>query len=70
MIFTNANVEENSFEYASTPATARITAASVDYLDERDSYMLKTEYVEDSEGVKEHGYSHVKIAAIGGDEAG
>jgi predicted phage tail protein len=65
MIFTNANVEENSFEYSSTPETARITAASVDYLDERDSYMLKTEYVEDSEGMKEHGYSHAKIAGLG-----
>jgi predicted phage tail protein len=65
MLFTNANISEDGFSYSSTPETARITAATVDYLDERDNYMQKSEYVEDAEGVKEHGYSHKKIAGIG-----
>jgi len=65
MLFTNANISEEGFSYSSTPETARITAATVDYLDERDNYMQKSEYVEDAEGVKEHGYSHTKIAGIG-----
>lgn len=65
MIFNNSNITEDGFTYASTPSTRRITAASVDYLDERDNYMLKTEYVEDQQGISEHGYSHVKIAGNG-----
>ncbi|MCH1612373.1 MAG: phage tail protein, partial [Flavobacteriales bacterium] len=48
-----------------TPQTQRVTAVTVDYLDERDNYMQKSEYVEDSEGMKEHGYIHSKIAGIG-----
>ena len=65
MLFNNANISEDGFSYSSTPQTARITAATVDYLDERDNYMQKSEYVEDAQGLKEHGYSHVKIAGIG-----
>lgn len=65
MIFTNTNVSEEGFAYSSTPETHRITAATVDYLDERDNYIQKSEYVEDSIGIREHGYSHKKIAGIG-----
>jgi len=65
MLFNNANVSEEGFSYSTTPATQRITAASIDYLDERDNYMLKTEYVEDQQGIAEHGYSHAKMAGIG-----
>jgi len=65
MIFNNSNVDESGFSYSSTPETSRITSATVDYLDERDNYMQKSEYVEDGEGVKEHGYSHIKIAGMG-----
>lgn len=65
MLFNNSNISEDGFSYSSTPETSRITAATVDYLDERDNYMQKSEYVEDAEGVKEHGYSHVKIAGMG-----
>lgn len=65
MIFTNSNVSEEGFSYSSTPETHRITAATIDYLDERDNYIQKSEYVEDSIGIREHGYSHVKVAGIG-----
>ena len=65
MLFNNSNVEENGFSYSSTPETSRITAVTVDFIDERDNYMQKTEYVEDAEGVREHGYKHAKIAGIG-----
>jgi predicted phage tail protein len=65
MLFNNSNISEDGFSYSSTPETSRITAATVDYLDERDNYMQKSEYVEDAGGVKEHGYSHVKIAGMG-----
>ena len=65
MLFNNSNINESGFSYSSTPETARITSATVDYLDERDNYMNKSEYVEDNEGIKEHGYSHVRIPGIG-----
>ena len=50
----NSNVSEEGFSYSSTPETDRITAATVDFVDERDNYMRKTEYVEDPEGVREN----------------
>ena len=65
MLFNNSNISEEGFSYSTTPQTNRITAATVDYLDERDNYMQKSEYVEDAQGIKEHGYSHIKIAGIG-----
>ena len=65
MIFNNSNILENGFAYSSTPATSRITAVTVDYVDERDNYMQKSEYVEDQQSLKEHGYSHIRIAGIG-----
>jgi predicted phage tail protein len=65
MIFTNSNIQEEGFSYASTPETERITSATVDYIDERDNYMQKSEYVEDSSGIREHGYTHKKIAGMG-----
>lgn len=65
MLFNNTNVTEDGFSYSSTPETQRISAVTVDYLDERDNYILKSEYVEDAAGIKEHGYTHIKIAGIG-----
>lgn len=65
MLFNNSNISESGFSYSSTPETSRITSATVDYLDERDNYMSKSEYVEDNEGIKEHGYSHVRIPGVG-----
>jgi len=65
MIFNNSNVSEAGFSYSSTPATSRLTAVSVDYVDERDNYIQKTEYVEDQQGINEYGYSHKRIAGNG-----
>ena len=64
-LFTIEFFSEKGFSYSSTPETDRITAVTVDFIDERDNYMNKTEYVEDAEGVREHGYKHVKIAGLG-----
>lgn len=65
MLFGNSNVTEEGFSYSSTPQTARISACTVDYLDERDNYTLKSEYVEDAPSVIDFGYHHVKIAGNG-----
>lgn len=64
MIFNNSNVTEAGFNYSSTPKTERLTACTVDYLDERDEYRLKSEYYEDNQGISEVGYVHIKIAGI------
>jgi predicted phage tail protein len=64
MLFNNFNVSESGFSYSCTPKQNRITACSVDYLDERDHYMMKTEYFEDPALIDEFGYSHIKIAGI------
>ena len=65
MLFNNANVSESGFSYSTIPKTNRITAVTVDYLDERDNYMQKTEYLEEESAIREHGYSHARIAGIG-----
>lgn len=65
MLFNNSNVHEDGFNYSSTPSTSRISAVTVDYLDERDNYMSKSEYVEDVRYISEHGYSHIKVPGIG-----
>ena len=65
LLFNNTNIHEDGFAYSSTAETDRITAVTVDFLDERDNYLQKSEYVEDPEGIKEHGYKHIKIAGIG-----
>ena len=65
MMFTDANVSEAGFAYATTEATQRYTACAVDYLDEKDNYRKKTEYVEDFEGIRDIGYSKLSITAAG-----
>jgi len=65
MLFTNSNIQEDGFNYSSTPSTSRITAVTIDYRDERDNYMKKSEYVEDHTYIAEHGYSHIRIPGIG-----
>lgn len=65
MLFNNSNITEEGFTYSSTPKTQRITACTVDYVDERDNYISKSEYVEDPKGVAEHGYSHIRVAGFG-----
>lgn len=65
MLFNNSNVSEEGFSYSSTPETQRVTACTVDYVDERDNYYPKSEYVEDVEGIKKHGYLHIRLTATG-----
>lgn len=64
MKFNNSNIHEDGFSYSSTPVTSRISAVTIDYLDERDNYMRKSEYVEDVRYISEHGYSHIKVPGI------
>ena len=65
MMFTNTNVSEEGFSYASTPQSSRYTACTVAYVDERDNYRPKVEYVEDIAGIKKYGYKKIEIAGIG-----
>jgi len=65
MLFTNSNVSEDGFSYSTTEAVKRYTACAVDYLDEKDNYRKKTEYVEDFAGIRDLGYSKLSISAAG-----
>jgi predicted phage tail protein len=65
MLFNNSNVSEEGFSYSSTPKTSRVSACTVDYLDERDFYTLKSEYFEDHQSIAEYGYIHIKIPGNG-----
>jgi len=65
MMFTNTNVSEEGFSYSSTPQSSRYTACTVAYVDERDNYRPKVEYVEDISGIKKYGYKKLEIAGIG-----
>jgi predicted phage tail protein len=65
MMFTNTNVSEEGFSYSSTPQSNRYTACTVAYVDERDNYRPKVEYVEDISGIKKYGYKKLEIAGIG-----
>lgn len=64
MLFNNSNVSEEGFAYSTTPKNQRITACTVDFLDERDQYMMKSEYFEDPALIEEFGYKHQKIAGV------
>ena len=65
MLFNNSNVSEAGFSYATKEATQRFTACAVDYLDEKDNYRKKTEYVEDFEGIRDVGFHKLDITAAG-----
>lgn len=64
MIFNNSNITESGFNYSSTPKSERLTACTVDYLDERNEYKMTSEYFEDAKNISEIGYIHARIAGI------
>lgn len=63
--FTNANVVDGVFSYAGSSVRSRHTVILVTWNDPADFYQQKIEYVEDSEGVKNHGIITTDLMAIG-----
>ena len=54
-IFNNGNVFDGIFNYSSVASQARFTRVEVPYADKNDNYILKKEYVEDEEGIRNFG---------------
>ena len=64
-LFTNANVENGSFNYSSSSKKARHTVAIVRYNDKNNFYQPAMEYVEDQEGLKRYGIREIEVTAFG-----
>lgn len=69
-LFTNANVIDGEFTYQGSSKNARHTAALVTYVDSRDRYQEKVEYVEDSEAVLKFGVKPISVVATGASSRG
>lgn len=63
--FTQSDVAEPGFVYASTAVRSRFTVALVSWLDPDDHYQRAVEPVEDPEGIELYGVREVEIVAFG-----
>ena len=64
-IYTNANVVNGEFSYASAGLKARHNALHVEYLDKNDHYRKKTEYVADDQMIARYQLNVKKVVAFG-----
>lgn len=64
-IYTNANVINGEFSYASAGLKARHNALHVEYLDKNDHYRKKTEYVADDQMIARYQLNVKKVVAFG-----
>tara|TARA_Y100000310_G_scaffold294574_1_gene325150 strand:+ start:764 stop:5845 length:5082 start_codon:yes stop_codon:yes gene_type:complete len=62
--FTNANVEDGDFSYASTSQKIRPTVCLVRYNDKTSFYKPAIEYVEDVEGIRKFGVVEKELTAF------
>ena len=65
VIFTNANVKDGNFVYASSSQRSRHTVALVRYNDKLNNYIPTLEYIEDPDGIRKYGINQQDISAIG-----
>jgi hypothetical protein len=63
--FTNTNVEGGTFAYYTSSKSTRYTVARVGYMDKKDNFRKKYEYVEDKQGVKELGIIKKNLEPLG-----
>jgi len=63
--FTNSNIKDGNFGYASSSRRVRHTVAIVRYNDKRNFYKPAIEYVEDVDGIRKYGIREIEIDAIG-----
>ena len=69
-LFTNANVINGEFTYQGSSKNTRHTVALVTYVDSRDRYQEKVEYVEDKEAVAKWGVRPISLTATGASSRG
>jgi len=63
--FNNSDVKDGLFTYSNHKKDDEFTAVDVAYVDEKDNYKPKIEYVEDSNGVRQRGILKKQINAFG-----
>ncbi len=63
--FTNANVEDGTFNYSSSSKRVRHSVAAIRYNDKNNFYQPAIEYVEDAESIKKYGYRELEVTAFG-----
>jgi hypothetical protein len=63
--FNNSDVKDGIFNYTNHKKDDEFTAVEVAYIDEKDNYKPKIEYVEDSDGVRKRGILKKQINAFG-----
>ena len=64
-LFTNANVEDGNFSYASSAKRNRHTVAIVRYNNKNDFYKPAVEYVEDFDAIRKYGINEIELTAFG-----
>ncbi len=64
-VFTNANVENGDFNYASTSKKTRQSIAVVRYNDPKNFYAPAIEYIEDLDSIRRYGVRELPIVAFG-----
>jgi uncharacterized protein with GYD domain len=65
ILFTNSNVENGDFSYASSSKKTRNTVAVIRYNDEDYSSKPTVEHVEDPDGIRKYGIRKLEITAFG-----
>jgi len=65
MAFSNTNVDGGVFTYSNASKASRFTVARVSYMDKRDDFRKKYEYVEDKQGIKELGIIKKNLEPLG-----
>jgi hypothetical protein len=63
--FNNSDVKDGIFNYTNHKKDDEFTAIEVAYIDEKDNYKPKIEYVEDSDGIRKRGILKKQINAFG-----
>lgn len=64
-LFTNANVENGDFQYASTSKSTRQSVAVVRYNDPLNFYKPAIEYVDDLDAIRRYGVKELPLTAFG-----
>ena len=65
LIFNNNNVVDGKFNYSDVDRNTKHNAIEVSYLDKRNNYTTKTEYIEDSESIKKIGLNFRSVDGLG-----
>ena len=65
LIFNNLNVKGGAFAYADVDRSTKLSAVEVSFLDKTKNFTSATEYVEDTEAIKQVGLNFKQLNGIG-----